>query len=258
MLAKKLSIHRPSKRLLATDEEFGHYLAGILDADGHFNKLGHIIIAFNLRDERDAKKIRTLIGYGNIRPVKNKNSVNLIISNKAGASHVANLVRNKLKHPTRIDQFNTRLYESLGLSQEKTSSDTTIDWNSSWFAGFCDADGHLRIHTPNRPHRKTIEVRLLCQVDQKRDLLLKQMKSKFGGYLGYRQSQDTFYYSSVSFKGMYGVLKYFDRYSPQYTQAYLRYTILRKSYLIVQKKQHLTTEGLEQILQYKQNLKDMI
>jgi len=258
MQTKKLTVHRPSKKLFTTDKDFGHYLAGIIDADGHFSKLGHVVIAFNLRDIRDAYTIRSLIGYGKVRPVKGKNSVNLIISNKKGASHVANLVRHKLKHPDKIEQYNLRLCELLGLSLEKTSIDTTIDWDSFWFSGFCDADGHLRIHILNRPHRKNHEVRLLCQIDQKGDVLLKQMQLRFGGYLGYRKPLDTYYYSSVSFKGIYSILQYFDKYSSQYTQAYLRYTILRKSYLIIQKKEHLTPKGLDQIVKYRLALKDMI
>ena len=130
--------------------------------------------------------------------------------------------------------------------------------SSFWFSGFCDADGHLRIHILNRPHRKNHEVRLLCQIDQKGDVLLKQIQLKFGGYLGYRKPLDTYYYSSVSFKGIYSILQYFDKYSSQYTKAYLRYTILRKSYLIIQKKEHLTPKGLDQIVKYRSALKDMI
>lgn len=257
MQTKNLSIHRPSKRPLLTENTFGHYLAGLIDGSGHFSTIGHIVISFNLRDKRDAYSIRSLLGYGKVRLVKDKNSVNLIISNKTGVKHVAALVRDKLKHSVRISQYNSRIYE-LGFSSRKTSLNTTIDWETSWFAGFCDADGHLRIDIPWREDRNSYEVRLLCEVDQKDEILLKQIRDKFGGYLGYRASQDTYYYSSVSFKGIYLILRYFDRYSLQLTQSYLRYTILRKSYLIVQKKQHLTVKGLDKIFTYKDKLKEMI
>jgi hypothetical protein len=257
MQTKNLSIHRPSKRPLLTENTLGHYLAGLIDGDGHFSTMGHIVISFNLRDKRDAYSIRSLLGYGKVRPVKDKNAVNLIISNKTGVKHVAALVRDKLKHPVRISQYNTRIYE-LGFSSRKTSRNTTIDWETSWFAGFCDADGHLRIDTPWVEHRNSYEVQLLCQIDQEDDILLKQMKDKFGGYLSHKTSPNTYSYSSVSFKGIHLVLRYFDRYSLQLTQSYLRYTILRKSYLIVQKKQHLTVKGLDTIFTYKDKLKEMI
>jgi len=260
MQIKKLSVHRPSKRSLSdlTDLEFGCYLAGLIDGDGHISTQGHIVISFNSRDKRDAFLIRTRLGFGKIRQVKNKNAVNLIISNKNGVIYTLELIRNKLKHPTRIYQFNDRLCDKLKYTKLKTSLSNTIDWNSFWFSGFVDADGYLRIYLPYSEHRNKCEVRLLCQIDQKGDILLNQIRNKFSGYLGYRKSQDTFYYSSTSFKNMYYLLKYFDRYSLQNTHCYLRYTIIRKAYLIIQNKLHLTSKGLDKIFRYNNSLKDMI
>lgn len=255
---KKINIHRPSKQKFYTNETFSHYLAGIIDANGHISTLGHIVIAFNLRDKRDALIIRSLIGYGKVRKVKNKNSVNLIISNKNGIKYVASLIKNKIKHPIRIEQYNTILSNKLNLLKYKTSLDNNINWDSLWFSGFCDADGHLRLDLLERPHCKNIEVRLLCQIDQKDSILLEQFKQYFGGYLGYRKKLDTYYYSSTSYKNMYKIINYFDKYSPQYTQTYLRYTIIRKSYIIIQEGDHLTPRGLTKLQNYSQKLKDMI
>ena len=92
-MKKKLSIHRPSKQLLNNKESFGHYLAGLIDADGHISNIKHIVIAFNSRDLKDALKLRQKIGFGKVRKVKNKNAVNLIISNKKGIHHVAILIK---------------------------------------------------------------------------------------------------------------------------------------------------------------------
>lgn len=242
-MKKKLSIHRPSKQLLNNKESFGHYLAGLIDADGHISTIKHIVIAFNSRDHKDALKLRKKIGFGKVRKVKNKNAVNLIISNKKGIHHVAILIKDKLKHPKRIEQYNNRL-------NLKTSLNNNINWNSPWFAGFIDGDGCFRIQIIQ--HRK--EVRLLCQIDQKNDILLKQIKLRFGGYLGYRMKQDTYYYSTVSYRAFNILLNYLDKYSLQYSYSYLRYTILRKAYLIIQKKQHLTIDGFNNI----KKLKDMI
>ena len=36
---------------------------------------------------------------------------------------------------------------------------------------------------------------------------------------------------------MYKIIKYFDKYSLQYHKTYLRYTIIRKSYIIIQNKE---------------------
>ena len=168
---KQLSIHKPSKQKLTKNNNFEYYLAGLIDGDGHISTMGHIVIAFNLRDKRDAYYIRSLIGFGKIRQVKNKNAVNLIISNKKGIVHVANLIKDKIRHPVRIEQYNKRLFSELKLIKQKTSTNNTINWKSSWFSGFCDADGHLRLYLLKRPHRLNIEVRLLCQIDQKNNIL---------------------------------------------------------------------------------------
>ena len=72
--------------------------------------------------------------------------------------------------------------------------------------------------------------------------------------MGYRKTQDTYYYSTVSFKGMYKLLKYLDTYSLQYQACYLAYVFVRKSYLLVQDKQHLTSKGLKKIFKYRDSL----
>ena len=253
---KKLSIHRPTKKIY-TKEMFGHYLAGLIDGDGHISTINHIVISFNSRDKRDAVKLRSRLKYGTVRDVKDKNACNLVVSNPDGVLKVALLIKDKLKHPTKIEQYNTRLTKRFGL--EKTSTSTLIDFDTPWFAGFFDADGHLRIYIVFRKHRSNPEIRLLGQIDQKKDVLLIQIKSYLGGgYVGYRKRNDTYYYSTTSFPVQYNLLKYFDNFSLQYENSYLRYTILRKAYLLVQTKEHLTPLGLVKIKKFHKKLKSMI
>lgn len=253
---KKISIHKPAKKIY-NKEMFSHYLAGLIDGDGHISTINHIVISFNSRDKRDAVALRTRLGYGSVLDVKNKNACNLVISNPKGVVEVALLIKDKLKHPDNIDQYNSRLTEKFGL--EKTSTNVQIDFDTPWFAGFFDADGHLKIHIIFKNNRPRPEVRLLGQIDQKKDVLLIQLRSYLGGgYLGYREKQDTHYYSTVSFGAFYNLLKYFDNFSLQYHNSYLRYTILRKAYLLVQTKDHLTQSGFAKIQKFHKKLKSMI
>ena len=53
---------------------------------------------------------------------------------------------------------------------------------------------------------------------------------------------------------MFLLLKYLDKYSLQQSQSYLHYTILRKSYLIIEKKEHLLDKGFSQIKKYQETL----
>lgn len=244
---KKLSIHKPSKQSYH-NEEFNHYLAGLIDGDGHISTIGHIVISFNSRDKASALKLRSKLKYGKVRDVKNKNACNLIISNREGVIKIASLLKDKLKHPTRIDQYNVRLAKIFNL--QETSTSNLIDFNTPWLSGFFDADGYLRIalvKKKERPHLNS-EIRLLGQIDQKKDTLLKQIQLHLrGGYLGYRKENNTYYYSTTSFSVMYNLLNYFDKFSLQFDNSYLRYTILRKVYLLVQEKKHLTLLGFEKI-----------
>ena len=141
---------------------------------------------------------------------------------------------------------------------EETASNSEIDWNTPWFSGFFDADGHLRIQILYRLNRPNPEVRLLAQIDQKGSILLTQIKQQFGGYLNLRKSQNTYYYSSISYDNFYKILTFFDQYSLQLNRSYLRYVFLRKAYLLVQEKKHLEHIGFNKIKNYHQKLADMI
>ena len=44
---KNISIHVPTHLKPLNDEQFGHYLAGLIDGDGHFDNQQHLVIVFN-------------------------------------------------------------------------------------------------------------------------------------------------------------------------------------------------------------------
>lgn len=77
-------------------------------------------------------------------------------------------------------------------------------------AGFSDADASFQIKLVNR-NNKT-EVRLNYQIDQKKDYILIIIKGFLGGNIGYRKSQDTYYYESTSYGSAKYVISYFDHY----------------------------------------------
>ena len=59
------------------------------------------------------------------------------------------------------------------------------------------------------------EIRLNFQIDQKDNTVLLLIKEIFGGNIGYRKSQDTYYYGSTSFGSAKKVIKYFDTFNLQ-------------------------------------------
>jgi hypothetical protein len=73
------------------------------------------------------------------------------------------------------------------------------------------------------------------------------------GNIGYRSSQDTYYYGSTSFGSAKKVIKYFDNFHLQSTK-YNNYIKWRKTYIIVQAKDHLTEIGIDKVLKFKNSM----
>jgi hypothetical protein len=79
-------------------------------------------------------------------------------------------------------------------------------------SGFADADASFQIKIINKVNRKKPEIRLNFQIDQKNKDILIQIKNYLGGNIGYRTSQDTYYYGSTNFGSAKKVIDYFDRF----------------------------------------------
>ena len=75
-----ISIHVPKHLKPDNDTDFGYYLAGLIDGDGHFSKALQLVIVFNELDASLAFYIKEKLGYGNIHKVKNKKAIILVIS----------------------------------------------------------------------------------------------------------------------------------------------------------------------------------
>ena len=126
--------------------------------------------------------------------------------------------------------------------------DISNNLNNHWLAGFLDSDGSFQVKVLKRTNRT--ETRLYLQVDQKTNPLLVLIKNEFGGYIGHRKSQDTYYYSSTSFGAAKKVINYLDKYN-MLSSKYLNYLKWRKVYELVQERKHCTLEGQAIILKIK-------
>ena len=102
---KPISLHVPKHSIPLNDEQLGHYLAGLIDGDGHFNKLKQLIVVFSAPDAFLAYKLKTRIGYGNVRKVDNKGAYIFVISNKAGIFKILNLINEKIRTNNKYDQI---------------------------------------------------------------------------------------------------------------------------------------------------------
>lgn len=106
---KQISNHVPIHKKPLNDDDFGYYLAGLIDGDGYISSQGRIEIVFHILDVSLAYYIKGRLGFGNVREIKDKKAVNLIISNKTGVHKVIYLINGKIRTKSKLDQFNKLL-----------------------------------------------------------------------------------------------------------------------------------------------------
>jgi hypothetical protein len=251
---KNISIHVPTHLKPLNNEQFGHYLAGLIDGDGHFSYQQQLIIVFSSPDVQLAYYIKKIIGFGNVKKVKDKNAYLYIISNKNGILKTIHLINNKLRTINKYNQVMNIIMNPKYLDENiEFSMNSTKDFNNHWIAGFSDADASFQIKIVNRDTRPKSEIRLNFQIDQKDNYLLLLMKEVFGGNIGFRKNQDTYYYGSTSFGSAKKVIKYFDNYHLQ-SSKYRNYLKWRKAYIMIQNKEHLTEVGIDTINKLKESM----
>ena len=250
---KKISVHVPTHLKPINENEFGHYLAGLIDGDGHFSNQNQLIIVFNEQDASLAYFIKGKLGYGNIYKVKNKKAIILVISKKLGIINVLNLINGKIRSENKLNQINKNILSNPNFNLiTHFNKNTDNDLNNHWLAGFSDADASFQIKLITKNNNKT-EVRLNFQIDQKQNELLILIIKFLGGNIGYRKTQDTYYYGSTSFGSAKKVIKYFDNFH-LLSSKHVNYLKWRKAYIIIQNKEHLTNLGLEKIKKLKKSM----
>ncbi len=252
---KDISIHIPKHLRPLNNDQFGHYLAGLIDGDGHFSSQQQLVIVFSSPDVKLAYYIKSIIKFGNVRKIQSKNAYLYIISNKKGIIKVLELINNKLRFYKRFNQVMEYILTSPKYKDYYINFkiNTLNDFNNHWLAGFCDADASFQIKIVNRVNISKPEIRLNLQIDQNKNDILLLIKDLFGGYIGFRKSQNTYYYGSTSFGSAIKVIKYFDKYHLQ-SSKYRSYLKWRKTYTIIQDKNHLTEFGLKKITLLKDSL----
>lgn len=255
---KTISIHNSKHYRPLNDNQFGHYLAGLIDGDGHFSSKQQLVIVFSSSDISLAYYLKIRIGYGQIRKVKNKNAYLFIISKKDGLIKVINLINCKLRTLNKYNQvinniLNHHLYSNCALEKIEFNLNCNNDFYNHWLAGFSDADASFQIKVVNKSNRNKPEIRLNYQIDQKNNDILMLIKEFFGGNIGYRKSQDTYYYGSTSFGSANKVIKYFDEYHLQ-SNKYINYLKWRKAYVLIQNKDHLNEIGINKIIKLKNSM----
>ena len=260
---KQISIHVPRHLKPVSEDQFGHYLAGLIEGDGHFSSQQQLVIVFHSLDASLAYYIKKRLGFGNIQKVKDKNAFILVLAARKGLEKVINLINGKIRTESKFNQINKNILNHDSYAEfRKTISfklNLNEDLKNHWLAGFSDADASFQIKVLNRPlnyvsrESNKVEVRLNFQIDQKKESILLLIKNFLGGNIGYRKSQDTYYYGSTSFGSAKNVVNYFDSFH-LLSSKHINYLKWRKAYLIIQNKDHLNKDGLNKIIKLKSTM----
>jgi len=94
----------------SNDEDFGYYLAGLIEGNGLINSSEFIEIAFHEKDISLAYYIKKRIGYGKVI-IKENNSVKYLVGNK-GLEKLIHLVNGKFLSQSKINQLIENNYEN--------------------------------------------------------------------------------------------------------------------------------------------------
>lgn len=251
--------NRPSN-----DNDFGYYLAGLIEGDGYIGKRS-IEISFHIADISLAYYIKKRIGYGNVtKYTHTNNAIRYSVWNKEGIKVILNFVNGKFFTKYKIDQIkkfkHTDKLELLPSIYERYPDDICKQKNwilsNSWLCGFTDADGSFTIHlSKSATHKLGYNLKLEYKIVQKYEEIILALKKTFGGFSYYDSKGFVYRYRFASLKEQHIIIDYFDKFQLN-SSKYIRYLKWRKCYRLYLERQHLTLLGIQKILNIMNSLRD--
>jgi hypothetical protein len=243
-----IDMHRNPHHFPENLEDWGYYLAGLIDSDGSFtnilNNQPNLTICFHIKDISLAYKIKSFIHYGTVSKIKTKNACTYVLTNKLGFFKLLPILFNKIKQDEKLKRYfllcqhyniilppiNTAL-PVVDINNETICNTNLL--NNWWFAGFIDGDGSFQIKIINKATRTKPEIRLQLQIElqAKNKYLLDNILNHFGGNLGFRKKLNSYYYNSTNFVVFEKLINYFERFS-LCSNKYKEYILWRKCYFL--------------------------
>jgi hypothetical protein len=170
------------------EDQFGYYLAGLLEGDGHLSLpfLGktilnrilnpRIVFTSHINDIGLYAYIQSKLGgIGRFQLIGN-NKIRYIIGDIKGIVIIINLIKNKLRTPKNSSL--NKLIEFINSKYELNITESFLDESdlstNSWFAGFTEADGHFGVvvtefkeKSPDRKRSSSARVNLKFVINQR-------------------------------------------------------------------------------------------
>lgn len=241
-----ISIHVANHKSILTDNEFGHFLAGLIEGNGWFG-YKQLYIIFSEEDTSLAYYIKKRIGYGNVYKIKDKKAVRYVCKNFRGLSIILSLINGKLVSNYKYDQLLKHGYnEIFNLTLQLPLKTLSLD--NYWLTGFTQANGCFHISVDNsKTHKTGYSVRLEYSLKQNDELPLKLLfdNLKMGNLSQYNSG--IWCYKSSGFKTAGCLINYFDKFN-LFAGKYTNYLKFRKVYIMVTEGKHLEEKGVKKII----------
>lgn len=239
---------------LVSQLDLGYYLAGLIEADGHFSK-NQLIISCHSNDSDHFKQLLNSVGYGSLKPYSKGKALRFVISSVAGLKHVLNLINGKF---VGFNKYNQLLKHDYANKLRMTFvPPQPFVLNNCWLAGFIDGDGCFNItirKCPTNKYRMRVDLRVT--VAQKDRFILDQIKKAFDTckiYVCRNKKNPHFRLTISGIKRLNKLIAYFDNIMLQ-TGKITHYRIFRRCFRFMQFKKHLNLSGLQQIKTWQQLL----
>ena len=233
---EKVSDHiKNHKSLLTNDEEFGYYLAGLIEGNGKLNKIS-IEINYNKKDIQAAYWLKKRIGAGRVKSYKN-NYIYLLENIKA-FDFILQLINGKFI-------TNDKIKEWKEIRKEEYIAKPFLFKNTYYLTGYFEGKGNLNIK------KEATTVELGCTIENTSFEILEKLKKEFGVDINI----ENIIYTSTTFSLAKSFIDYFDKYTI-ISMKYIEYLKWRDCYRIIQRNEHFTEKGLEKIDKLKFSLLD--
>lgn len=212
---KEISVHVPKHIKPISEEQFGNYLAGLIDGSGQFNEKLQLIIEFHSLDASLAYYIKKRIGYGSVKKLTNRDAIIYILSSKEGLQKAISLINGKFRNETIYDQIKTNVLNNNIFAEYNKNINLKIridtDFKNHWLAGFSDSNASFHINFINLKNNNT-EIRLNFKILQVKISLLLLIKEFLGGNISYDKNDNIYCYDSSSFGSAKNIIDYLDHY----------------------------------------------
>lgn len=230
-------------------DEFGYFLAGLIEGDGWFGKKT-IHISFSIKDVTLAYLLKKRIGYGNVYKIKDKKAVRYICRNMKGLTIILSAINGKLLSKYKYQQLVNHNYaKDFNINILPPSYKLRLD--NYWLAGFTQADGCFHISVvKSKTHATGYSVRLEYSLKQNDDIPLKLLYNKLNMGNVSKYSTGISCYKSTGYKTAYALICYFDKFN-LFADKYKSYLKFRKVYIMITQGKHLESEGVKEIISIK-------